>query len=416
MIEPQKTTGCFTRFMCKVIPLAFDESMSYYECLCALRSKVEELINANNTNAEAITELQTLFENLKSYVDNYFNNLDVQNEINNKLDILVEDGTLERLINDKILSNIESNVQNMYDQIKFKPKVYASMYMLDHDTDTIKERILKWKQIGCTGIITLINLNNDDNLTILDDMNKVNELMSYAKENGLAVDTLKFHCLLRDRVDETTLNTYLDQVKSVITQTNAKEFGIKRITIFNELPYVYGANATEETKANAINIISEIQMLGFEVGITCSNLELGLGYMIEYSPNLCDAVDFFAYNYYQAFPFKKELTNYEDSMYAWKTAFDSTYTYKQQYPNKNIILSETGCLDNWLNMMNPSDFTLNQYPAHGKTYPVYFYGLLNNQVANTNLSEVWLWYDEVLTNYPNVIDFFNYYLGGDLNA
>ena len=76
----------------KVIPLAFDESMSYYECLCGLYNYImSNLIPAINENADAVTELQ-------NYVAHYFDNLDVQEEINNKLDEMAEDGTLENLI------------------------------------------------------------------------------------------------------------------------------------------------------------------------------------------------------------------------------------------------------------------------------------------------------------------------------
>lgn len=105
LIPTKKVTNIFPRFMCKVLPLAFDESMSYYECICALLKKVNECINTLNNNSDSVTELQNKYIELqnkyielKNYVDNYFTNLDVQEEINNKLDQMVEDGTLNELI------------------------------------------------------------------------------------------------------------------------------------------------------------------------------------------------------------------------------------------------------------------------------------------------------------------------------
>lgn len=81
------------------LPSSFMESMTYYEALCWLYKYFEEtLLPAINTNSEAITELQNAFTTLKEYVDNYFDNLDVQEEINNKLDEMAEDGTLEDII------------------------------------------------------------------------------------------------------------------------------------------------------------------------------------------------------------------------------------------------------------------------------------------------------------------------------
>lgn len=92
-------TGLFTNYIYKAIPLAFDESMSYYETLCGLLHYLKNtIIPTVNNNADAVSELQSLYEQLRSYVDNYFTNLDVQEEINNKLDQMVIDGTLPEIV------------------------------------------------------------------------------------------------------------------------------------------------------------------------------------------------------------------------------------------------------------------------------------------------------------------------------
>lgn len=92
-------TGLFTNYIFKAIPLAFDESLSYYETLLGLLHYLKNVIIPTvNNNADAVTELQTLYEQLHDYVKNYFTNLDVQNEINNKLDKMVEDGTLQNIL------------------------------------------------------------------------------------------------------------------------------------------------------------------------------------------------------------------------------------------------------------------------------------------------------------------------------
>lgn len=54
--------------------------------------------------------LQDAFNDLKSYVQNYFKNLDVQDEINNKLNEMLKDGTLSELLN-KIIGNDFVNVK-----------------------------------------------------------------------------------------------------------------------------------------------------------------------------------------------------------------------------------------------------------------------------------------------------------------
>ena len=81
------------------LPTSFVESMSYYEALCWMYNYLDKtVIPAINTEGEAITELQAAFITLKTYVDNYFENLDVQEEINNKLDDMAESGELTEII------------------------------------------------------------------------------------------------------------------------------------------------------------------------------------------------------------------------------------------------------------------------------------------------------------------------------
>ena len=95
----------FKRFCMTVgnLPTAFMESMTYYEALQWLVNYIETVIIPTiNNNGEAITELQESFVTLKNYVDDYFDNLDIQTEINNKLDEMAEDGTLENLISQYI--------------------------------------------------------------------------------------------------------------------------------------------------------------------------------------------------------------------------------------------------------------------------------------------------------------------------
>ena len=98
-VEKIEPTGLFTNYIYKAIPLAFDESMSYYETLCGLLSYLKDtVIPTLNNNADAIIEVQNLMTQLQSYVDNYFDNLDVQEEINNKLDEMAESGQLTDII------------------------------------------------------------------------------------------------------------------------------------------------------------------------------------------------------------------------------------------------------------------------------------------------------------------------------
>lgn len=109
-VERIKPNGLFTNYIFKAIPLAFDESLSYYETLCGLLSYLKDTVLPTvNNNADAIIEIQKLMTELQNYVDNYFNNLDVQNEINNKLDNMVATGQLQTIL-DKYINKINEIV------------------------------------------------------------------------------------------------------------------------------------------------------------------------------------------------------------------------------------------------------------------------------------------------------------------
>lgn len=90
-------TPPFVKFVCANVPMVFDDSLSYYEALCALWKYVQGMTDVINNNATLEEEYIEKFNELKSYVENYFDNLDVQEEINNKLDAMAEDGTLEEI-------------------------------------------------------------------------------------------------------------------------------------------------------------------------------------------------------------------------------------------------------------------------------------------------------------------------------
>lgn len=99
-----KTIKPFRNFCITIgaLPTSYLESMSYYEMLCWLCKYLENTINpAINQNAEALKELQ-------DYVSDYFEDLDVQEEINNKLDEMAEDGTLEQIINVEMIGSLSN--------------------------------------------------------------------------------------------------------------------------------------------------------------------------------------------------------------------------------------------------------------------------------------------------------------------
>ena len=97
--------GAF-RFWCQtVLPLVYDDSLSYYELLNKVVHYLNNTISDVANMEDNVQGLYDAYVSLQNYVNDYFTNLDVQEEINNKLDTMAENGTLSALI-EPFLPNI----------------------------------------------------------------------------------------------------------------------------------------------------------------------------------------------------------------------------------------------------------------------------------------------------------------------
>lgn len=142
LVKPEKVQNIINKFCYTIgmIPTSYKMSLTYEEQIIAIGHYLEEtVIPALNNNAEAVAELQSLFIQLKDYVENYFDNLDVQYEINNKLDTMAQDGTLAQIINEQVFQDLSSNIDtlntilniNTIDELKnnenLKPNIYINV-------------------------------------------------------------------------------------------------------------------------------------------------------------------------------------------------------------------------------------------------------------------------------------------------
>lgn len=102
-----------------VLPSSYLESLTYQELLLWFCNYLQNtVIPTVNNNAKAVEELQNLYVELKDYVDNYFNNLDVQEIINNKLDEMTMSGELQNIIYNytKITRTYETTLEMIEDK------------------------------------------------------------------------------------------------------------------------------------------------------------------------------------------------------------------------------------------------------------------------------------------------------------
>lgn len=156
------------RYWCqKVLPLVYDDSLSYYEVLCKVVDFLNKTMEDVGVLHDDVDALHTAYQQLESYVNDYFSTLDVQQEINNKLDVMAEDGTLDALLlpyfnayKDEIngivaeqnenISNFETttnqNISNFEDSVNtnisnFKSSVNTSITTQNTAINTLSSRM-----------------------------------------------------------------------------------------------------------------------------------------------------------------------------------------------------------------------------------------------------------------------------------
>ena len=101
------------RFWCqKVLPLVYDDSLSYYELLCRVTSYINNIVSDLSATETNVDNLKDAYDELEDYVNDYFDDLDIQSEINDKLDAMAADGTLTSLVGPIVTEMVPTLVTN----------------------------------------------------------------------------------------------------------------------------------------------------------------------------------------------------------------------------------------------------------------------------------------------------------------
>lgn len=89
------------------------DALTEYELYCKIVEYLNKVIASTNELGGQVETVTNALITLENYVDNYFKNLDVQDEINNKLNDMASDGTLEQIINQEIFGQINMDITNL---------------------------------------------------------------------------------------------------------------------------------------------------------------------------------------------------------------------------------------------------------------------------------------------------------------
>lgn len=184
------------------------DALTEWQLFCKLGKEMNKIINSENVLGTEMENVTNAFIELQNYVNNYFNNLDVQEEVNNKLNAMAEDGTLQNIIaeflkiNSLITFNNVEDMKNSNNLINGSFAQTLGFYTVNDGGNAL----YKIRNITNSDIInnsSIIPLNNNDLIAEL--INPKNIKQFGAKGDNVQDDTPFFEIAINYFENGTTI-------------------------------------------------------------------------------------------------------------------------------------------------------------------------------------------------------------------
>lgn len=170
------------------------EALDNYGLYCKIVEYLNTVISNEKDVEDNVLALYNAFVSLNNYVSNYFDNLDVQEEINNKLDDMAEAGTLEEIISSYLNSTAIFGFDNVEEMTEAQNLINGSFartmgYYSKNDggNGLYKIRTRTFDDVIDNG--SIIEMENENLIAELIVKNSVNAKQFGAKGDGLTDDT-----------------------------------------------------------------------------------------------------------------------------------------------------------------------------------------------------------------------------------
>lgn len=168
------------------LPAVYDDSLSYTDLL----SKLLYYINVLVTNNDLLSkDMKKLFD----YINNYFLDLDVQQNVDKKLDEMAKDGTLDKIINEDLFGNLETNINNLIFATTQNSKFMCPLFF-DTDERQSEQYIAGYIKLARKlGFGSCQMLAHIDNGVVMQKQNTFVWANKYATMYNVPITSLKVH-------------------------------------------------------------------------------------------------------------------------------------------------------------------------------------------------------------------------------
>ena len=172
------------------------DALTEWQLFCKLGKEMNKIITSENTLGTQVESVTNAFIELQNYVNNYFNNLDVQDEINNKLNEMAESGELADIIAQYLqLQGLlcYNTVNEMKNATNLVNGSFAKTYGFYEKNDG-GGAFYKIREITNQDVVNEINIIALSNNNLIAELqcSKVNVLQFGAKGDNETDDTLFF--------------------------------------------------------------------------------------------------------------------------------------------------------------------------------------------------------------------------------
>ena len=342
----------FKRWVHKVLPAVYDESLSYYELLCKVVAKLNEVVEQSNGVAEGLEEL-------KNYVDTYFDNLDIQEEVDAKLDEMAESGELADIIAQYVQLQGVLGYDNKTAMKTAENLVEGSICKTLGNTayGDGQGNFYKVREVLSTDVI------DDNNIVALHNPELIAEKIPYSSGYDLnnKIEHLEEYIQNNKYVAPMFLDTTARQELSYVTEflTKCKNAGFKEAQM---IIHINNDGTLDEDSTK----FGDYDNIATSLGIPITSIKFHGSYSsTNYLATIISTIGNFA-NIKTCFIFNEQLSNCLNYGLTYPSTIKATYPnikvgFTSQY---NGLYQTTFTYANWQSLINAYDILgLNIYPS-----------------------------------------------------